>query len=167
MSEADITIRDVSKDDVHACYDIEVACFSETAAASMEKIEKRATIFPQGFLVALGDGKVIGFINSGATDKPDLADEEFKNMVGHDGDGKNIVILSIAVAPSHQGRGISRLLMEQFIDRARVLRKQTVLLLCRENMIGYYEKFGYADAGVSASIHGGGRWHEMRLDLKP
>ena len=34
-------------------------------------------------------------------------------------------------------------------------------------MIGYYEKFGYADAGVSASTHGGGLWHEMRLDLKP
>ena len=133
----------------------------------MQKIKKRATIFPQGFLVALGEGKVVGFINSGATNKPDLADEEFKDMVGHDTDGKNIVILSIAVAPSYQGRGVSRPLMERFIDRACVLGKRAILLLCRENMIGYYKKFGYADAGVSASTHGGGRWHEMRLDLKP
>ena len=161
----DVTIRKVAANDIQACYEIEVACFSEAEAASVKKIEKRAAIFPDGFLVAQAGEKVIGFVNSGATDKPDLADEEFKDMVGHDPDGKNIVILSIAVAPSCQGVGISRPLMERFIDRARALDKQTILLLCRENMIGYYEKFGYEDAGVSASTHGGGRWHEMRLNL--
>ena len=161
----DVTIRHVAATDIQACYDIEIACFSKAEAASIEKIEKRAVIFPEGFLIAHGDGKVVGFINSGATNKPDLADEEFKDMVGHDSDGKNMVILSIAVAPGFQGRGISRPLMEWFIDSSRILGKQTILLLCRENMIGYYQRFGYEDAGVSASTHGGGRWHEMRLNL--
>ena len=131
----------------------------------MAKIEKRAAIFPDGFLVAHTSERVIGFINSGATDKPDLADEEFKDMVGHDPNGKNIVILSIAVAPSYQGMGVSRPLMGGFIERAKALGKQTILLLCREHVIDYYKKFGYQDGGVSASTHGGGHWHEMYLDL--
>ena len=161
----DVTIRHVAAPDIQACYDIETECFSRAEAASIGKIKKRAAIFPKGFLIAQGDGKVVGFINSGATDKPDLADEEFKDMVGHDPDGKNMVILSIAVAPDFQGMDISRPLMEQFIDSSRILGKQNILLLCRENMIAYYRRFGYEDGGVSASTHGGGRWHEMHLNL--
>ncbi len=51
-------------------------------------------------------GKVIGFINCAATDKPDLADEAFKDMIGHDPAGKKLVIFSVAVTPEYQKRGV-------------------------------------------------------------
>lgn len=161
----DVIIKNVNPEDIQTCHDIEVACFSESEAASMEKIRRRARIFQEGFLVAQINRQVVGFINSGATDNPDLSDEDFKDLVGHDSNGRNMVVLSIAVAPRYQGSGISRPLMENFIVKARVLGKQAILLLCKKNMISYYEKFGYEEAGASASTHGGGRWHEMRLDL--
>lgn len=162
----DVIVRDVTPEDIKACHDIEVACFSESEAASMEKIERRARIFQEGFLVAEINRKIVGFINSGATDSPDLSNEAFKDLVGHDSNGENMVVLSIAVAPGFQGSGISRPLMEKFVSNAKALGKTAILLLCRKNLIGYYEKFGYQDTGVSASNHGGGRWHEMRLDLR-
>jgi GNAT superfamily N-acetyltransferase len=41
---------------------------------------------------------------------------KWKDMVGHDKDGKNIVIFSLAVLPEFQGNGISKKLMEGFIE---------------------------------------------------
>lgn len=108
---------------------------------------------------------VLGFINSGAADDPDLSNEELKDLAGHDPNGVKIVILSIAVDPHCRGRGVSRALMDDFIANAKHMNKQAILLLCKEYMIGYYKKFHFKDLGLSASEHGGSRWHEMQLLL--
>lgn len=159
----DVVVRRVDAADLQACLEIEEACFSESEAASEEKIRKRGLLYPDGFLVAEIDGVVVGFVNSGATDDPDLSNEEFKDLEGHDPDGRNIVILSIAVSPGCQGQGISRPLMTRFIEQSRWLGKKKVLLLCKRDMIPYYEKFGFSEVGASSSTHGGSRWHEMHL----
>ena len=156
-----VHIREATAGDTRICHGIETACFEASEAASLENIQKRQARFPQGFLVAERDQKVIGMINSGATNEPDLADEAFKAMIGHDPDGSNIVIFSVAVVPLWQGTGVSRDLLTDFIARARVLGMQRVLLLCKNDLIGYYRKFGFEDAGLSASTHGGFAWHEM------
>lgn len=158
-------VRQAEIADVAVCAAIEMACFPPAEAASAETVAKRQAVYPQGFLVAEAAGEIVGFINSGATDEPDLADEEFKGLVGHDPDGAHLVIFSIAVHPSRQGQGFARLLLEAFIERAEAQAKGAVLLLCKEDLVPFYERFGFLDGGVSASTHGGARWHEMRLPL--
>lgn len=159
----DIKIRNVLPDDVATCHGIETACFEPSEAATEDKIRKRQQLFPEGFLVAEMNRKVVGFINSGATDKPDLSDEAFKDLIGHDSAGRHMVILSLAVHPVYQGAGMSRVLLEAFIERSTSMGKKTILLLCKENLLAYYAKFGFENLGVSASDHGGFRWHEMRV----
>ena len=119
-----IKVRNVTDQDLEACFAVESRCFFPSEAASKEKIEKRIKVFPQGFLVAELDGTVIGHINSGSTNKEDITDKEFKDLVGHDNEGRNIVIFSLAILPEFQKKGIARQLMARFIEESRKLKKK-------------------------------------------
>ena len=103
-------------------------------------------------------------INSASTHKEDITDEELKDMIGHNKDGKNMVIFSLAVLPEFQGNGISRKLMDRFIDVSKGLKKEKILLLCKSDLIPYYQNYGYLYGGKSKSTHGGFEWHEMYLN---
>ncbi|MEF2230920.1 MAG: GNAT family N-acetyltransferase [Pseudodesulfovibrio sp.] len=159
------TIRMVEPDDLTACHTIEALSFPAAEAAWASSLEKRITTYPEGFIVAEVDGRVVGQVNSGSTHKDDLTDEEFKQLIGHDPDGGNIVIFSLSVHPEYRSRGVGSRLLARFIDQARELGKSKVLLLCKEDLVNYYNRHGFRDAGVSCSNHGGAVWHEMALDL--
>jgi len=160
-----IIIRQVKRNDLDDCYAVENACYT-TEGATKEKIKKRIQVYPEGFLVADLDGEVIGLINSASTNKRDISDEELKNMVGHEHNGKNIVIFSLAVLPKFQGRGASKLLMLEFIRVSKKLGKEKILLICKRDLIEYYKKYDFAYIGKSKSKHGGFDWYEMCLELK-
>lgn len=78
-------------------YAVEAACYTSDAA-TREKIQKRIQLFPKGFLVAELEREIIGIINSGSTNKEDITDEAFKDMVGHRKDGKNMLPLANRIA---------------------------------------------------------------------
>jgi ribosomal protein S18 acetylase RimI-like enzyme len=160
-----LVIRQVTPADLDACFTVEATCFPPEEAAARETIALRIDQFPQGFLVAELDRLVIGHINSGATNQDDITAEEFKQLIGHEADGRNIVVFSLAVLPDYQRQGIAAALMEQFVERSRALGKERVLLLCKSELIRYYEKLGFRYVAQSLSSHGGAAWHEMAYDL--
>ena len=162
----EIMIRQVRPNDLEDCFIVEVAGFPPEEAATRETIGLRIDTFPEGFLVAEVDGKVVGILNSAATEKDDLGDEELKQMIGHHPAGKNMVVFALAILPAFQKRGIARQLMAKFVEEARANEKQNVLLMCKQPLIAYYEKMGFQHRGLSKSTHGGAEWHEMRLVLK-
>ena len=159
-----INIRLVNKDDVDGCYRTESACYTSDGA-TREKILKRIMLFPEGFLIAESEGGIVGFINSASTDKENITDEALKDMVGHVKDGKNMVIFSLAVLPEFQGNGISKQLMARFIEVSKVLKKEKVMLICKSELVSYYQNYGFLYGGKSNSKHGGFEWHEMYLLL--
>lgn len=161
----EITIRPVLPNDLDACFLVEASGFPPEEAASRETIKCRMDTFPQGFLIAEIDGRIVGILNSAATNKDDISDEELKQMIGHDPNGRNMVIFSLAVLPEYRQQGIARKLMSRFAEEARKLKKENVLLLCKRHLVTYYEGMGFAHAGLSRSTHGGADWHEMRLAL--
>mgnify|MGYP000326954098 CR=1 FL=1 len=160
-----MTIRQATIADLEISYQIEIACFPESEAASKANVEKRLRQFPQGYLIAESVGKAVGHINSGATNKDDISDEALKALIGHEDDGKNLVIFSVAVLPDYQRQGIAAALLHEYIKRAKNSNHQAILLLCKENLVTYYAKFGFEDGGLSESTHGGAKWHEMKLIL--
>ena len=161
-----VTIRPVTPTDIDACFTVESRCFHPSEAASKENIAIRAERFPQGFLVAQLNDQIVGLINSGATNKEDITDEAFKGLVGHDDDGKNIVVFSVAVLPEFQKQGIARQLILAFIEQAKKLNKENVMLICKDDLVDYYARYGFFYSGESSSTHGGFKWHEMVLPLK-
>jgi ribosomal protein S18 acetylase RimI-like enzyme len=162
----EIIIRHVLSNDLEECFMVETAGFPPEEAATRETIKLRIDTFPEGFLIAEIHGRVVGILNSGATNKNDISDEELKQLVGHDPAGKNLVVFALAVLPEFQKRGIARQLMAKFVDKARQRGKENILLLCKQHLIAYYEKMGFTHVGLSRSTHGGAEWHEMRLVLQ-
>ena len=162
----EVIIRHVLPEDLDDCFRVEISGFPPEEAATRGTVQLRMERFPQGFLVAQVDGKVVGMLNSGATNKDDISDEELKQLIGHDPAGKNMVVFALAVLPAFQKRGIARQLMSRFIEEARQHGKESVLLLCKQHLIAYYEKMGFAHLGLSKSTHGGAEWRQMRLALK-
>ena len=161
----DITIRQVRPADLDACCAVETAAFPADEAASPDRVRQRLDAYPQGFLVAERAGRLIGLVMSGATHQPDLADEALKDMVDHDPQGAHLVVFSVAVHPLEQGRGLGGLLVEAILTRAfDHLGKTSVLLLCKETLVAFYQRYGFVEVGPSASTHGGARWIEMRRD---
>lgn len=162
----EIIIRHVLPADLDECFLVETSGFPPEEAATRETIKLRIDRFPEGFLVAELDGKIVGILNSAATDKDDISDEELKQLIGHDPHGKNIVVFALVVLPAFQKRGIARQLMARFIKEVRARSKENVLLMCKSHLIAYYQKMGFIHVGLSKSTHGGAEWHEMRLALQ-
>jgi GNAT superfamily N-acetyltransferase len=162
----DVNIRNVTEADLDGCYEVEIACWPPEEAAAKETVERRIAAFPQGFFVAESDGRVIGMLNSCCTDREDLGDEELKQLVGHDVDGRNMVVFAVGVLPRFRKQGVAAALMLRFIRLARELNKEDVLLICKSDLVAYYERFGFVHAGLSRSTHGGATWQQMVLKLE-
>jgi ribosomal protein S18 acetylase RimI-like enzyme len=145
---SDIFIRHVLPQDLDECFLVETSGFPPEEAATRETIQLRIDLFPEGFLVAEVNGRVVGILNSAATNKADLSDEELKQLIGHDADGKNLVVFALAVLPAFQQRGIARQLMNHFVDEARQQGKESVLLMCKQHLISYYERLGFVHMRV-------------------
>lgn len=159
------TLRSAVQADVFRCYQIETGAYEGDEAATEQKIATRIAQYPEGFLVMELDGQIIGFINSGCAHEVVMSDEAFKELVGHDPDAPNVVIMSVVIDPAHQGKGYSTLLMRAFAKRMANMGKQTIHLMCKERHVELYRKMGYRYVRPSASDHGGMAWHEMVMDL--
>jgi ribosomal protein S18 acetylase RimI-like enzyme len=163
---SDVNIRIVNEQDLDRCFEIESVSYSGDEAATKDKILKRIRTYPEGFLVLENEREIIGFINSGATQKVELSDEEFKELIGHDSEGKHIVILSVVIHPAYQGRGMASKLMKSFIDIMKGFGKSDIFLICQTELIGMYARYGFVNLGTSGSSHGGMSWNEMSLSLQ-
>ncbi len=157
--------RNAHPADADRCFEIETSAYEGDEAATLGKIATRINTYPEGFLIAEAEGKVVGFINSGCAHEVEMSDEAFKELVGHDADAPNVVIMSVVVDPSQQGKGLSRALMDEFIQRMQKMGKASIHLMCKEHYVPLYTKFGYRYRQPSASDHGGMAWHEMSMDL--
>ncbi len=161
----ELKIRNGNLEDIEACFILEGKTFPKEEAACKENIEVRLNKFSEGFIVGELNGKIIAHINSGSTNQEDITDEEFKSLIGHEDGGKNIVIFSVAVDPVHQRKGIAKVMMKEFIQISKKMKKEKILLLCKENLMEMYEKMDYKKIGISSSTHGGAIWHEMEQIL--
>jgi GNAT superfamily N-acetyltransferase len=160
-----IHFRTAQPTDVERCYEIESSAYEGDEAATREKIATRIAQYPDGFLVMELDGQVIGFINSGCAYDVVMSDEAFKELVGHDAQAPNVVIMSVVLDPAQQGKGYSTLLMQTFVQQMRAMGKATIHLMCKDRHVDLYRKFGYQYVAPSESDHGGMAWHEMVMRL--
>ena len=163
MSE--LNIRSVKEQDLDRCFEIETLSYAGDEAATKEKILKRIKTYPEGFIVLENKEEIIGFINSGATHKVELSDEEFKELIGHDPRGEYAVIMSLVIHPEYQGKSMASRLMNSFISRMKEMGKSEIHLICQTELVNMYAKYGFIHLGESDSEHGGLSWHEMSLSL--
>lgn len=158
-------IRKVKKEDLEQIYQVESICFPAAEAARKQSLKERIDTFPDSFLVAEADGRIIGFINGAVTDSPVIRDEMFEDSSLHQEDGSYQSIFGLDVHPDYRGQGIAADLMQHLMGQAKKQNKAGLILTCKETLISFYEQFGYRSMGISESVHGGAVWYDMILEF--
>ena len=161
MSTKEIVIRQAVADDVTKVAEIEEKCFPKAEAASLKSFFERFMAFPECFLVAEVDGKVVGHINGCVTDSPELTDALYHNTSLHKPDGAWQTVFGIAVLPEYQHKGIASALMRTFKEETKKRSKEGIILTCKDEKISFYKALGFEHVGVSESSHGGAKWNDM------
>ena len=116
--------------------------------------------------MAVENGKIIGFVNGCTTDKPELPDELYHNPLLHNAAGGYQTVFGLDVLPEYRKKGVAGELLKQMISLSKSRNKKGIILTCKDYLIGYYEKFGFENQGVSASSHGVAKWNNMFLNLE-
>lgn len=83
----------------------------------------------------------------------------------HDAHGDYQTILGLAADQRSRGRGYASLLLEKIIDLAREEKRKGVTIMCHDNLIGFYQKYGFNEDGISSSKLSGSLWYYMFLPL--
>lgn len=160
----DLRIRRAVPEDLEGVTMVEAAAFPVEEAATEASFKWRLEHLGESFFVAeLPDAQgiyhIIGLIDARPTDGERLTDPLFEN--GGPVAGENQAIMGLAVMPEYQAMGIGSRLMGAFINEMKVSGYKHILLTCKAEKITYYERFGYENLGISASVHGGARWYDM------
>ena len=163
--EDNILFREGRSDDDLSLSELENLCFPEAEAATRKTFQKRLEKYKDQFIIAELDGKVIGVVNGPVTMEKDLTDDMYENTNYHVGKGQWKMIFGVDTHPDFRGQHIASRAMERTIEKARAEGRKGLVLTCKENLIGFYERFGYVNEGVSGSEHGGALWYQMRLQF--
>ena len=163
----EVIIRRVKPEDLDGIAEIEAICFPSAEAASRKSFQSRFAAFPEYFVVAEAKtaGKLIGIINGCVTNSPVIYDELFYDTSHHIPEGQNLTVFGLDVIPGYRRQGIAAQLMKHFIQLGKESNRKNVLLTCKEELVHYYESFGYVNQGQSQSNHGGAIWYDMILAL--
>lgn len=142
---------------------LEARCFPKAEAADEPTLRARLQAFTSCFWVACMQGRIVGMVNGAMTDEMTICDDMFEDVRLHDPNGKYQSVFGLDVHPDVQHRGIAQQLMRHLIAVARSQGKAGVILTCKQQLISFYEQFGFQCLGVSASVHGGAVWYDMLL----
>ena len=158
--------RFVTQAEAEETADIEEICFPPNEACSRQHMRERIAAAPEVFYVAEDPQKhcLAGFINGIATDETEFRDAFFTDASLHNPAGHSLMILGLDVRPEYRGIGLARELVRRCAEQEAGKRDRLVLT-CLESLVGMYEKFGFRDLGLSASVWGGEVWHEMDMPL--
>ena len=156
-------IRKGTLKDLEAIAAVEAACFPAAEAATAEEFAERLQQYGDHFWLLWEGERLLAFVDGFCTDWPDLTDEMYADAALHDENGAWQMIFGVNTLPGCRRRGYAGLLLKRAIADARVQGRKGLVLTCKEKLLHYYAKFGFVNEGVSASIHGGVVWYQMRL----
>lgn len=159
--------RQICPGEADEAVEIEHICFPPNEACSKRHMKERMERAPELFFVAVDQetGRLAGFLNGIATDEERFRDEFFTDCSLHVPDGKTVMLVGLDVRPEYRGQGLARALVSGYAKREREKGRSRLVLTCHDEKIGMYEKLGFVNRGLSASVWGGETWYEMSYTL--
>ena len=73
------------------------------------------------------------------------------------------MIFGVNTIPEYRRQGCAERIINKVIDDAQKQDRKGLVLTCKEELLNYYQKFGFENKGISQSTHGGAVWYNMRL----
>lgn len=156
-----------SSDDIADVYAIERASYPADEAASLESLTMRCAEANEFFMLCRCSSTtaIIGYVCSTLTARETL---DHDSMTTHDASGSTLCVHSVVVAPSWRSRGVGKALLGRYCDEwifgdARLRQRVRVMrLLCKDNLIAFYQTYGgFTLDGESSVVHGAETWFDM------
>ena len=144
-------IRTVTMNDLNDIVELESAAFKMTKEQTRNDMIGRFENYPDTFLVAQEDGKVIGHIFGPAFNKRYIEDELYFNNHPNQKDDRYQMILSLAVLPAYRKQWIATKLIEALVQVAKKQKRQAISLTCLPKLIKFYEKRGFHNEGKTSA----------------
>lgn len=161
-----MNIRYATTKDVTAIAMVESECFPPAEAATRKDFIERVKHYGNHFWLMYDDEKLIAFVDGFVTDEKDLTDEMYENAAMHNENGAWQMIFGVNTLPDYRKHGYAGELIQCAIKDAKSQGRKGLVLTCKEKLISYYTKFGFADEGITdKSTHGNVIWHQMRLSF--
>ena len=159
--------RYIKPEEVDQAVEIELICFPPHEACTPKMMRERMAVAPDFCLVAVdkATGKIAGFLNGIATDEVSFRDEFFTDATLHNPTGAHVMILGLDVLPEYRMQGLAREIMKRYLANERERGRKTVILTCLDEKVAMYEKMGYRNLGISASVWGNEEWNDMSYEL--
>ena len=158
-----MTVRYALPSDLAALAAVEAACFPAAEAATEKDIKNRLDYYANHFWLLFDGDTLVSFVDGFVTDEKDLTDEMYENAALHNENGAWQMIFGVNTLPAYRRQGCAAQLLERAIHDARAQGRKGLVLTCKDALIHYYEKFGFVNEGISASVHGNVVWYQMRL----
>jgi ribosomal protein S18 acetylase RimI-like enzyme len=156
-----ITLRNVQTKDLEQLLVIEKEGFSIEEAATKEAFIERIRLIADTFIVAEKNGEIVGYINGPIILQPYITDDLFKNIKENPSSGGYQSILGLAVSKKARNQGVAKILIKKMEELVEVNSRKGITLTCKQELVSFYEKFGFVNHGLSQSQHGGVSWYNM------
>ncbi|GLC71902.1 hypothetical protein PLESTF_001179100 [Pleodorina starrii] len=110
------------------------------------------------------DPEVVGYVCGTCTNAGRLTHD---SMATHDPEGSLLCIHSVVVEAALRRKGLATRLLRAYVlyVQATTPNLRAVRLICKQDLIGLYEKAGFRLLGPSDVVHGRDPWFEMALEL--
>lgn len=156
-----ISLRNVQSTDLEQMLFIEIEGFSIEEAATKEAFVERIQLIPDTFIVAEKGGEILGYINGPIINQKYITDDLFEKIRENPKRGGFQCVLGLAVSKQARNQGIGKILIEKMEELVVENEREGITLTCKQDLVSFYEKFGFVNYGMSASQHGGLRWYNM------
>lgn len=161
MIDKMISLRNVQTSDLEQLLNIESEGFSIEEAATKEAFEERIQLIADTFIVAEKEGEILGYINGPIINQPYITDNLFKEIQENPKRGGYQSVLGLAVSKQARNQGIAKILIEKIEELVKENDREGITLTCKQELVAFYEKYGFVSHGLSESKHGGVSWYNL------
>ena len=122
---------------------------------------------PAQFLTAIDreTGRIAGFMTGVVTKEKNFRDEFYTDASLQDPAGDTVMLTALEVLPAYRGQGLGEELIRLYGLWEEYRGRKRLVLQCPAQDVPMYEKLGYTNLGLSASVRDGEPLHEMERKL--
>lgn len=145
-----LNIRTVKMDDLNAIVKLESSAFHMSEEMTRKDMIGRIKNYPDTFLVAEVDGKVVGHVFGPVSKERYIRDELYFKNQPNNAQYPYQTILSLATRKEYRKQGIASALIEELCKIAQAQDRRAITLTCLPKLFYFYEKRGFINEGKTS-----------------
>lgn len=145
-----LNIRTVKMDDLDAIVELESSAFHMSEEMTRKDMIGRIENYPDTFLVAQVDGKVVGHVFGPVSKERYIKDELYFKNQPNNAQYHYQTILSLAINQEYRKQGIASALIEELCKIAQSQDRRAITLTCLPKLFHFYEKRGFINEGKTS-----------------